>query len=113
LRVPTEKLQCTEKHPWSAKPALQAVMFPEGLLKRMELSNRRQPFNGGHLRPVCLNGEHETGTDRLAVHHHGASAADTVFAAHVSTGKAQTVAEEIGEQKTRLDYSLILDTVDP
>jgi hypothetical protein len=35
-----------------------------------------------------------------------------MFAAHVSAGKAQSIAEKIGQQKAWFDYPFVFDTVD-
>jgi hypothetical protein len=52
--IPLQQLATRHDHAWSAKTALQAVLFPETLLHGMELTIRRQPFNRGNLRLVCL-----------------------------------------------------------
>ena len=49
---------------------------------------------------------------RCAVDEHGARAADAVLAADVRAGEAEVVAQEVDEQRARLDADVVLDAVD-
>src|SRR5207248_5342259 len=80
-----------------AEAALQAVVLPERLLQRMERLALREAFDGADLRALRLHGEHEAGTDRLAVHQHGAGAAHAVLAAEMRAGQPAVFAQRIGE----------------
>src|SRR3989338_1114199 len=95
-RVLPKDLQGSEKHPRGAESALQRVVLPKSLLKGVQLSLFRKPLDGLHLRAIRLDGEHETGTDCQPVHHYRTATADPVFAAHVRSGKAEALSEEIG-----------------
>jgi hypothetical protein len=74
----------------------EGVRVPHGFLQRVQQSGRRKALHRGDLPPVGLHGEHQARTDRLAVQEDRASAARTVFAADVSAGQAQVLAQEIG-----------------
>ena len=96
LRIVAQEFQGAEKHPWSEKTTLQSMVLPEGLMQRMKFAPFGEPFDRRHFRPIGLNSEDETRADGLPVEHHCTSATDPMFAAHVSAGKAQSVAEKIG-----------------
>jgi hypothetical protein len=71
-----------------------------------------QPFDGGDFMPIGLYGEQNTGTHSLTVHQDGASAARTMFAADMCTGKIQVLAQEVAEQQTRLYGTFIFCAID-
>ena len=62
----------------------------ERLLQRAERAvGRGEPFDGLHLVPVGLHGEHDAGPRRLAVEEHRAGAADAVLAPDMRAGQPQ------------------------
>src|SRR5881396_2517785 len=73
---------------------------------------RRQSLDREDRCTVRLHGEEQTRTDGLAVKQYSAAAADSLFAAEVSPGKPEMVAQEISQRQTRLDESLVLFAVD-
>src|SRR4051812_23982272 len=70
-------------------------------------------LDGAHVVSVDLDGEHQAGAHGLAVELHGARPADAVLAAHVGSGEAQVVAQEVRQQRPRLDVALHRRAVDP
>ena len=95
-----------------AEAALQGVMLPEGLLQRMEIAVRRQPFDRLDRRAVGLNREQKAGPDRCAVEADGAGSAHAMLAADVRAGQSQGVTEEVRQQQPRLDELAVAPTVD-
>ena len=87
-------------------------MLPEGLLQRMEIAVRRQPFDRLDRRAVSLNREQQSGPDRCAVEANGAGSAHAVLAADVRAGQSQCVTEEVRQQQPRLDELAVAPTVD-
>src|SRR5690349_15758250 len=62
-------------HARRAEAALQTVVLLERGLHGMELVAAREPFDGGDLGALRLDGEHVAALHRLAVDQHGAGAA--------------------------------------
>ncbi len=90
-----------------AEPALQRVVLVEGRLQRAGL----EALDRAHVAPVGLDGERQAGAHRLAVELHRARAADAVLAADLRAGEA-LVADEVRQQRARLDLGLVLGAVD-
>jgi ssDNA-binding replication factor A large subunit len=61
---------------------------------------------------ICLDREHDAGSNRLAVEQNCTRAADTVLAPDVGTCQCQILADEIAQQQARLDVALVTNTVD-
>jgi hypothetical protein len=95
-----------------AEAALQRVVLAEGLLQRREIIVVGQSLDGDDLAAFGLDREDQAGAYRLAVHQHGAGAADAVLAANVSAGEAKLVAQTIRESQPRLDLDADLLAVD-
>src|SRR5262245_31167413 len=99
-----------------AKTALKAHRFQKSLLNRMEclaiLRQSHQPLDGQDLSSICLHGEEQTRTDALAVEQDGTTAADSLLAAEMSSGKPKMVAQEVSQRQTRLHKSVTLFAVD-
>ena len=86
-----------------AEAALDAVVPDELGLKRIEvLGIRRQALDGLDASAVGLDGQQQAAPDGLAVHQHGAGAADAVLAADVGAGQSKRVAKEIDQRGARL-----------
>ena len=65
-------------HTWRAKTALQTVMVLKGLLDRTEGAIIfRHPFNGRHIRALCLPCKHRARLNSLAIHMNHAGSALT------------------------------------
>ena len=98
-----------EHHAGRAVAALQAVLVPERLLERVQRPALRQPLDRQDLVAVGLNGEHRAGLHRLvAVHDDDAAAAARGVAPDVRAGEPALLAQEVGEQRARLDVALVL-----
>src|SRR5919201_21881 len=112
LRIAREQLTGREDHSGRAEPALEPVLVPEGLLHRMQLAILRQAFDGGDGPPFDLDSEQRAGLDRPAVEQDGAGAALAGVAAHVRSGQAEDVAQEMDEQQAGLDLAGLQNPVD-
>src|SRR4029077_13068908 len=98
---------------WRAETALQAVLIPESLLQRVQLAACRQSLDREDLVAVGLRREHRAGLDRpRAVQEYAATAAARRVAADVRAGQAALFAEEVREQRARLDVPVVGDAVD-
>src|SRR5262245_5292305 len=70
-----------------------------------------EPLDGRQREPLCLDSQHETRADRLAIGQDGAGAAHAVLAAHVRAREVQLVAQEIRQRHAGLGPSLPRTTV--
>src|SRR5438093_7645037 len=107
-----EELGGRHDHARSAEPALQAVLFPEAFLDRMQLAVLGHALDGFHLRALALDGQERTGLHRQAVDVHGAGAALAGVAAHMGAGEPRELPDVVDEQEARLDVMGILQAVD-
>jgi len=98
VRVALYKVDRAHDHAGSAKAALQAVVFLEGGLHRMQLAILRQTFNGGDLRAVSLNRQHRTGFDTISVNMDGAGTALAGITTNVSAGQSEIFTDKLNEQ---------------
>src|SRR4030095_6931087 len=73
---------------------------------------RRQSLDREDRCAVRLHGEQQTRTDGLALKHNSAAAAYSLFAAQMSPGQSELVAQEISQRQSRLDEALIAFFVD-
>ena len=102
-----------QQHAGRAVAALQAVLIPEPLLERVQRAALRQPLDREDLVAVGLHREHRAGLHRaLAVHDDDAAAAARRVAADVRAGQPAVFAQEVREQRARLDVPLVADAVD-
>src|ERR671939_922110 len=99
-------------HAGRAEATLQAVLFPEPLLQRMQLAIAGQTFDGQDLGAIGLYGQDGAGLDRQAVHDHGARAALRGVAADMRARQANHVADIVHEQEARLHVVRALRAVD-
>ena len=72
IRISFQDLCCGHDHARRAVAALQAMMFPETFLHRMQLAFCSQSFNGGYFRAVSLDCEQRAGLYRLSIYKHSA-----------------------------------------
>src|SRR5207302_1738182 len=112
FRVPLKQLDGHHDHAGRAIAALQAVTFPEPFLDRMQSAVCGQTFNRSDLRTVGLDGEQGAGLHCLALEENSASPADARLAADVCARQPAAVAEEMDEQRSRLDLVTLLEPVD-
>jgi hypothetical protein len=61
-----------DDQPRRAVPALGGTVRDERRLHRVRGRRVAEPLDGGDLRALRVGGQHEAGTDQLAVEHHGA-----------------------------------------
>ena len=87
-------------------------MAAERLLQRGQPGCARERLHGRDGRPVGLYGEQAAAAHRDAVEEHRARAADAVLAADVRPREPEPVAEEVGQQQSRLDRSRTVRAVD-
>ena len=90
-------------HAGRAEAALQAVILAEGLLHRMQLLAVGEALDGEHVGAVRLHRQHGAGLDRLAVDMDDAAAALRGVAADMGAGQPQDLAQELDQQRARLD----------
>jgi hypothetical protein len=108
VRIVSQELESRQNHSGSAKAALERVMLLKRLLQGMKRLIRPEPFDRENLLSVGLDGKQQTGTNRAAIEHHGASAAHPVLATDVSSDQAEIMAQKIHERAPRLDRSAML-----
>ena len=102
-RIVLQQVDRRHDHARRAVAALQAVLFPEALLHRMQLAFRRQPFDRHHRRAVGLHREDRARLRAAAVDEHGARAALAGVAADMRAGEIEMFAQEVHEQRARFD----------
>src|SRR6266542_5975769 len=107
-----EELGGRHDHARRAEAALQAVLFPEAFLDRMQLAVLGHALDGLHLRALALDGQERTGLHRQAVDVHGAGAALAGVAAHVGAGEPRELPDVVDEEEAGLDVVGILHAVD-
>src|SRR5262249_15250543 len=112
VAVRREQLDPAHDHPRGAEPALKRVAVPECLLERVQLAVVCEALDRRDLGAVGLHGENGAGLHRAAVEMNRASAARGGVAADLRPGEIQIVAEEIDEQRARLDLRLVPHAVD-
>jgi len=103
LGIARQNLIGGENHPRGAEPALKSVFFPKLLLDGVEFSLRSEPFDGGDLSPVRLDGEDGAAFHGLSVKKNGARAANRGLTADVRSSKSRVVAQQMDQQGSGLD----------
>ena len=76
IRIAIDDLTRGDDHSRRAVPALQAVLFPESFLDRMQVAVRSESFNRRYVAAVGLDGQHRAGLNGLSIEQNGAGAAD-------------------------------------
>ena len=112
LRIPLEQLHSGQDHAGRAVTTLQTVAFPKPFLHGMQFAVFGQPFDGCQFATIRLHGEDRARLDRLSVEQNGARAADARLATHVRAGEPAVVAQEMDQQRARLDFMLLFQSVD-
>src|SRR3989440_8188462 len=112
VAVRAEELDAGHDHPRGAEATLERVVLPEGLLERMELAALRETLDRLELAAVGLDREHGARLHRVTVQVDRAGAAQGRVAADLRPGEPKVVAEEVHEQRPRLDLRLVPDAVD-
>src|ERR671930_2438621 len=112
VAVRAQELDAGHDHPRRAEAALEGVALPERLLERMQLAALRQALDRRDLAAVRLDGQHGAGLHGVPVEVDRAGSAHRRVAADLRAGQPDVVAEEIDEQRPRLDLRLVPDAVD-
>jgi hypothetical protein len=98
------EIDCGEHHAGRTKTALQSVAVLERGLHRVQLAvSGGETFDGGYLRSIRLRGENRARLDRIAIDQDRAGTALTGVATDVRAGEAEIIANEIDQQRTRID----------
>src|SRR5262249_40702842 len=92
-----------QNHAWCADPALRPHFAHEQRLQRVVAA---EPFDGEHFRVAHLGDGHKTGTDRGAIHEHGAGAAFALATAFLGSGEAAVFAQHVEQPRhgMRVDF---------
>src|SRR5579864_9466351 len=111
IRSSRQNLRRRHDHSRRAITALQAVVFPETLLHRMQLALGRHALNGRDLGAISLDSKQRAGFYRLAIHQHGTSAAQGRLTADVSAGKIERFPEVMHQQHPWFNLALMRNSV--
>src|SRR5271163_241716 len=98
-----DEVDCGHDHARRAKPALQAVIVLERLLHRVQLAAGGEALDRRHLGVLAARGQNGAGLDRPAVEMDDAGAALRRVAADMGAGQAQVLAQELDEQRSRIE----------
>ena len=93
-------------HAWCAEATLQRMMLTEGCLQRSQIVIPAQTFDGHNIFAGNLHRQGQTRPYRLAIDDYRAGAADAVLATEMGPGKAQHVAQTVGQTKARFHIDL-------
>src|SRR5262249_19837916 len=96
--IDLEEADGGDDHAGRAVSALKAVLFPEGVLQRMQRPVRRETFNRGDVGSVRLNRKHRARLYWPTVDQHVARAALTRIPTDVRAGQAELFAKVVHEQ---------------
>jgi hypothetical protein len=88
------------------------MLLVEGLLDGVKVAVVREPLDRRDVGAVRLDGEHGAGLHRHPVEMHGAGAALGGVAGDLRPGQAEAVADEVDEERPRLDFGLAGNAVD-
>src|SRR6266536_316898 len=118
VRVGVEQVDRGEDHARGAEAALESVPLVEGALHGVQgVVGAGEPFDGGDLAPVGLDGQDGAAlhADEVVVgigHEHGAGAAVAGVATHHGAHLAELLAQVMDEQGTGFDIVVVTHTVD-
>src|SRR5262249_32946303 len=110
--MPLEQVLRSDQHARGAIAALQCVAITERPLQVRDLAAIRQTFNSPHIGPTRLHGEHQAGSNDLAIEAHRACTTHAMFTADVSTCQMQMLPKKIRQVKPRQDLCFDVFTVD-
>ena len=91
--------------PGVQKPHCSAVVLAERRLHRVQLAVLGEALDRDHLGAVGLHREHGAGLDRAAVDVDHAGAALAGVAADMGAGEAEMLAQELDQERARLDLA--------
>ena len=95
LRMGCQQRLARQHHAGDAEAALHGAVVDEGLLQVVRAAvGATDAFDGGHLPPARLRGQHQAGVDQPPVQQHGAGAALADAAAFLGAGQVQVVTQE-------------------
>src|SRR5262249_15437253 len=86
-----EELNEGHENPRSTEAALEAVMRPERLLKRVQFPVTRKALDGHQGAPISLDCEQQAGAYRPTVEQHGTGTAHTMLAPDVRARQSEVV----------------------
>src|SRR5919109_1522491 len=112
VAVRAEQLDAGHDHARRAEPALKRVALPERLLEWMQFAVGRQALDRGYVAAVGLDREHGARLHRVSIEMDRAGAAHRRVAADLRAREVELVADEVDEQRPRLDLRLVADAVD-
>src|ERR1051325_4882990 len=95
-----------------ADAALEAAVFDERLLKRMQRAVFGEPFDRFDLLAIAGDRERQARAHEPAVHRHAARAADADAAAFLGAGEADVFADRVQQKAVRLDLDIAALAVD-
>src|SRR5438552_5005217 len=97
MRIFLEQRDGAHHHSGRAEAALEAMLFDEALLNRMELAIGLEAFDRPQFSTVCLHCEDRAGFHRLAIEQDRASSAVRRIAANMRSGEAEVLSEEMDQ----------------
>ena len=112
VRVLVEQAGRRHDHPRRAVTALQPVVLHERPLHRVQLAVGGQTLDRDHVGTVGLDRQHGAALHRLTVDVDGARPARRGVAPDVGAGQLELLAQELHEQRPRLDIAAASGTVD-
>src|SRR5919109_78452 len=112
VAVRAEQLDAGHDHARRAEPALKRVALPERLLEWMQFAVVRQALDRGYVAAVGLDREHGARLHRVSIEMDRAGAAHRRVAADLRAREVELVADEVDEQRPRLDLRLVANAVD-
>jgi hypothetical protein len=94
-----EEIGGGHEHAGRARAALSGAVALEGGLERGDLAAAREPFDGDDLSAFGLRERSQAGAHLAAVEQHRAGAAVAGVAADLRSGKAEVVAQHVGQAR--------------
>ncbi len=102
-----DQIDRAHHHAGGAKAALQAVMFAEHFLHRVQRAvGGGEAFDGGDVDPFGLDGEHGARFHRFAIDRDHAGAALTGVTADMGAGEVQVIAQQFDQQGAAFDMGV-------
>lgn len=112
-RVCLQEMHSGHDHSRRAVAALQRMAFPKSLLHGVQFAIAGQALDRGHFGTIGLNREERAGLDCFAVEKDRAGAANARFTTHMSPSQAAVIPQEMDQQRSRIDFFLSWNTVNP
>src|SRR5437764_7976446 len=112
VRIRGQKCRRGDHHPGRAEAALEAVLLVESLLYGVKLAVLLETFDRRDAHPIGLHREYGARLHRPSVQQHGARATVRCVATDMRAGHPEVLAEEVDEQRARLDRDVVGLTVD-